>query len=429
MRSLLAAVLFVFPLAVPAQGMIIERPCREPVRRCPPVGARVERLSSDVRVRLDGRVLHFEIDEEFINRGGLIGEADYLFPMPAGAAFQDLALEINGEMTTGETMDAGEARRIYEEIVRRQKDPALVEWMGQGLLRTRIFPIQPGERKRVQVRYQMVAQREGDAVRIDHFRGGVTHSGVETGRRPEGRVRFTLRYPQSADYGRAYSPTHELRLVERGREVVAEVRGDAREVTVLLPVRRARRAAITVLPHANGGEDGFVLITLAPPALPPRVTPRDVTFVLDVSGSMRGRKMEQARAAGKQLLETLSPSDRFRIIDFASTVGSFRNGFVAAVIALVVIAIPLAWTGVQRTAEWMRATAGAPYVRAWIGDRDLTVREWSVEGETVSLLLAGPDEPGDAAELAQDLATAFGGPVTLAIDYTPTQREQVEAAP
>lgn len=106
-----------------------------------------------------------------------------------------------------------------------------------------------------------------------------------------------------------------------------------------------------------------------------------------------------------------------------------RNGFVAAVIALVVIAIPLVWTGVQRAGEWMRATAGAPYVRAWIGDRDLTVREWSVEGETVSLLLAGPDAPGDPAELAQDLATAFGGPVTLAIDYTPTQREQVDAAP
>lgn len=330
MRAAIAALLFIAPLALPAQGRVIPRPCPRPVPRCVPVVAsQVERLSSQVRVRLADRVLSYEIDEEFINRGGMIGEADYLFPLPGGAAFQDLALEINGEMTTGETMDAVEARRIYEEIVRLQKDPALVEWMGQGLLRTRIFPIAPGERKRVQVRYQVVAQREGDALRIDHFRGaGSPARGA--GRAPDERMRFTLLYPRTPEYGRAYSPTHLLTVVEQGREMQAEVRGNAREVTILLPVRRGNTAAITVLPHARSGDDGFALITLAPPPLPPRTTPRDVTFVLDISGSMRGRKMEQARAAGKQLLATLAPEDRFRLIDFASSVGTFRDAFVSA---------------------------------------------------------------------------------------------------
>jgi Ca-activated chloride channel family protein len=287
-------------------------------------------VSSDVQATLADGVLSFEIEEEFVNRGGLIGEADYLFPLPAGAAFQDLALEINGEMVSGETMDAREARRIYEEIVRRQKDPALVEWMGQGLLRTRIFPITPGERKRVQVRYQVVAQREGDALRIDHFRGRGAQQVSEARRDVGGRARFKLIYPRTEEYGRAYSPTHELRFDDEGRTRVAEVRGDARDVTILVPVRRGRNAAITMLPHAPGRDDGFALITLAPPALPPRVTPRDVTFVLDISGSMRGRKMEQARAAGRQLLASLSRTDRFRIIDFASSVGEFRATFVAA---------------------------------------------------------------------------------------------------
>ena len=58
--------------------------------------------------------------------------------------------------------------------------------------------------------------------------------------------------------------------------------------------------------------------------------PRDITFVLDVSGSMSGRKMEQARAAGKQLLGTLTRSDRFRMIDFSSDVRTFRDDFVDA---------------------------------------------------------------------------------------------------
>ncbi|MCU0483084.1 MAG: DUF389 domain-containing protein [Chloroflexi bacterium] len=106
-----------------------------------------------------------------------------------------------------------------------------------------------------------------------------------------------------------------------------------------------------------------------------------------------------------------------------------RNGFVAAVIALVIITIPLAVTGVDRATEWVRASTGAPLVREWIGDRDLEVRTWSVEGDVVTLLLAGPDEPAPAAELAGRLATAFGGPVELDVEYTPTRRERATAAP
>lgn len=106
-----------------------------------------------------------------------------------------------------------------------------------------------------------------------------------------------------------------------------------------------------------------------------------------------------------------------------------RIGFIAAVAALVVIAIPLVVTGTQRASEWVRATTGAPYVRAWIGDRDLEVREWTVAGDTVRLLLAGPDAPGDAQALAASLAAAFGGPVVLETEYVETATERVEAAP
>lgn len=106
-----------------------------------------------------------------------------------------------------------------------------------------------------------------------------------------------------------------------------------------------------------------------------------------------------------------------------------RNGFIAAVVALVIISIPLAATGLQRAGDWIRATTGAPYVRAWIGDRDLQVRQWAVEGDTVTLLLAGPDAPADAGTLAADLATAFGRPVTVDVEYVPSVRDRAEAAP
>jgi Ca-activated chloride channel homolog len=114
------------------------------------------------------------------------------------------------------------------------------------------------------------------------------------------------------------------------------VRGDARDVTLLIPVRRNAAAAISGLAYAPGNEDAFALLTVSPPAVSrAETTPRDVTLVLDVSGSMQGRKIEQARAAGKQLLGTLRPEDRFRLIDFSSDVRTFKDDFAAATSANV----------------------------------------------------------------------------------------------
>lgn len=307
----------------------------------------VIRQSSVVRVDLVDRVLRYEVTETFVNRGSRVGEADFMFPLPKGAAFQDLKLEINGEMVAGETMSADRARQIYEEIVRRQRDPALLEWMGYGLLRARVFPIAPGESKKVVVRFQTVAPREGDALRVDYFRGERTNQ-VGMNQRPEGHTSLVLTYPNDPMYGTAYSPTHSL-YDERYGDVAAdnyedrsfalsvrrsvrrvEVRDARGEVTLLIPIRRSSSAAISMLANAPGREDGFALITLSPPAVRPRAVPRDVTFVLDVSGSMSGQKMEQARAAGKQLLRTLSPMDRFRLIDFSSDVRTFRDDFSTA---------------------------------------------------------------------------------------------------
>jgi Ca-activated chloride channel family protein len=142
---------------------------------------------------------------------------------------------------------------------------------------------------------------------------------------------MSFTYPDSARYGAPYSPTHSVENVTtaRGKRTVT-LSGSGSEMTLLLPVRNTRSASISVLSHAAVGESGFALITLTPPVLPPRTTARDVVFVLDVSGSMAGSKMEQAREAGKQLLATLRNGDRFRIVTFSTGVSSFDDNFVAS---------------------------------------------------------------------------------------------------
>jgi Ca-activated chloride channel family protein len=341
-RAILAGVLCFTARAALAQGWIIPRPCimdvmppagegrpiRRPIRDC---GASIARSRSDVRVELADRVLRYEVEERFVNHGGTVGEADYIFPLPGGAAFQDLKLSINGQLVSGEMMNAGEARRIYEGIVRARRDPALVEWMGHGLVRARIFPLNPGEEKRVVIRFQSVAPREGDALRVDYFRGTPPSTTAPTSVRDNSASSFVLSYRPSDELGNPYSPTHRLDVEEHAGRREVRVRGDARDVTLLIPTRKPSAASIAMLPYAPGGEDGFALITVSPPATRrDETTPRDVTLVLDVSGSMSGGQMEQARAAGRQLLGTLRPSDRFRLIDFASDVHTFRDEFVQA---------------------------------------------------------------------------------------------------
>lgn len=346
------------PLALQAQGSLIPRPCGPaadcairpcaPDVPCPPQAwpSAIVRSSSHVRVELVDRVLRYEVDETFLNQGGRVGEADYVFPLPKNAAFQELTLSINGEQVAGETMNADRARGIYEEIVRRQRDPALVEWMGYGLLRARIFPVAPGEEKRVVVRFQVVAEREGDALRVDYHRGpvgaaavrrdddvdDVRPSGTRRVRQGEERDResFTLTLPARGQLGEPYSPTHTLDVSDANGRRRVSARGAGRDVTVLLPLRTGSEPAITMLANAPGSEDGFALITLSPPSAATRTTPRDVTFVLDVSGSMSGKKMDQARAAGRALLASLRPEDRFRLIDFSTDVRTFRDDFLFA---------------------------------------------------------------------------------------------------
>ena len=312
------------PAAVQAQGWVVPR-CDPAACRPLPFGRpQVVRTSSEVHAELADRVVKWEVRETFRNiTGGPLGEADYMFPLPQGAAFENLQLSINGELVSGETLGADEARRVYEDIVRRKRDPALVEWMGYGLLRARIFPLAAGEEKTVVVRFQSVAQREGDVLRLDYLRSDARSDSASDAE----RWNFTLNYPTHHGYGKPYSPTHNVAQVREGEVAIT---GPERAITVLVPIARSTGASIAVLPYRASNEDGFALISLTPPEGRAATTPRDITFVLDVSGSMNGKKIDQAKAAGRQLVQSLRSGDRFRLIDFSTDVRTFRDGWAPA---------------------------------------------------------------------------------------------------
>ena len=300
----------------------------EPVRPLPIPRGAVTKIRSAVQVTVTGRVARVSVEEWFRNDGALLDEASYLYPLPGEATFSDFSLWQGDRELKGEPMDAGQARAIYEEIVRRKRDPALIELAGHGLVRARVFPIAAGETRKITLRYTQLLDRVGDAWRFRYVTG--TGPGATAARG------FRIAVDSASRFGDPYSPTHRLtsrRDADRLEVTLADsaARGD---FELFLPLARGL-VGLSLITSQPVGEDGFFMLLLAPggsggTGATPSVS-RDLVAVLDVSGSMSGEKLDQARAALVQLLGGLRSGDRFRVISFGSGVRRFATGWTPAV--------------------------------------------------------------------------------------------------
>jgi Ca-activated chloride channel homolog len=313
-------------LALAIPGSAMAQGWLEPAR--PRAGASIQRLKTEVRVEVTGNVATVVVDEWFQSDGPALGEVDYLYPLPRDAVFTSFSLYQGEEELRGEIMDAQRAREIYQEIVRRRKDPALIELVGLGLLRARVFPLDPGEARRVTLRFTMVLDRAGDALHL-RYAGGVPAStscwnGGSTA--PNGcagapsPASLEVRVAPGSRFLDPFSPTHSLRTQRDGEVMVVRAQGSlAGSFSLFLPLAR-EGLGLTLVTHRPAGEDGYFLLSLSPGRGEAPPEPRDVTVVLDVSGSMSGEKIRQARGALQDLLGTLTPGDRFRLMAFSNAV-------------------------------------------------------------------------------------------------------------
>src|SRR5437867_4441362 len=157
----LSRVLVPLVLASPIASALTAQGWIEPIR--PQPRGTIEKVRSAVQVAVTGRVARVTVEEWFRNNGPFLDEANYLYPLPGEAVFSDFSLWQGDRELKGEPMDAAQARAIYEDIVRRKRDPALIELAGHGLLRARVFPIAPGETRKITLRYTQLLDRVGDA--------------------------------------------------------------------------------------------------------------------------------------------------------------------------------------------------------------------------------------------------------------------------
>lgn len=337
LATLLALAVFSVVGAVPAQAhgiivtdggdvIIIEGPGRRPHPRPTPrnpvrlKGHRVEAVLKD-------RVADVTVEQVFHNDSNRQLEGTYLFPLPEGASVSRFAMTMGGRMVEGEIMEAEQARRIYTDIVRRRKDPGLLEYLGRGLFRARVFPIEPHKDLTIRLSFQQIVPENDGTM---EFRYPLATSRLHGD--PVESVVLSVKVESEADIKAIYSPSHEVAVVrdgERRADVSYERSGLKQENDFLLYIGRSPEdVGFTFLSHKAAGEDGTFLAVIAPSTDVPedQLAPKDVVYVLDTSGSMaENDKIGQAKKALEYGVRVLRPGDRFNIVGFAGQVRPFRD--------------------------------------------------------------------------------------------------------
>src|SRR5678810_881619 len=126
--------------------------------------APLEVTSHHVEVKIDSQVAVTSIDQEFYNPNDQRLEGTYMFPVPKGAHVDKFSMEIGGKSVDAELLPAEKARQIYEDIVRKMRDPALLEYAGRDLFKVGIFPIEPRSRKPIKISYTELLRSDAGTV-------------------------------------------------------------------------------------------------------------------------------------------------------------------------------------------------------------------------------------------------------------------------
>lgn len=271
------------------------------------------------------------------NDSDFIAEGTFLFPIPSDAAVTGLTLWIDGEAVTGEILEGETARRTYEDIIRRTLDPALLEFVDDGLLRLSVFPIPAESTRTVEIEYRQILADDGGLVRYRHPLAAEANAEI-------GKISARIEIRDSSDIKAVHSPTHDISVNRPdGNTAIVGFENDGDRATELVLYYSTDSGPISldVITHRQDG-DGFFLMLISPGlAADQQVVSKDVVLVLDTSGSMEGEKFAQAQNAARFVLDNLNPLDRFEVIAFATATDAYAGSLQPASEA----ALARSWVG------------------------------------------------------------------------------------
>ncbi len=297
---------------------LISGPAHHP-REIPPA-VKVEKIHAEVEI--NGHLAITTLTYTFSNAGGRPVEAVVMVPVPPAAAVREFSIEGMTTNSPAELLPKEEARRIYDETVRRMIDPGLLEFAGLGLIRSSVFPVPPGKSTSAKLVYEEV-------LAVDHGQWEYVLPRTEN---PTNATRWTisLRWRMPEGMPNAFCPTHEVASKSLDpNTLLLQTTGIPQpgtfKVVAQAPADAGPSLTVTTYPP-EGDEDGYFLIALAPPGGEKnRTLPRDVTVVIDRSGSMAGEKLDVVKSAVGQIIEGLDEVEKFNLVAYNESVSPFSK--------------------------------------------------------------------------------------------------------
>jgi Ca-activated chloride channel family protein len=334
---------------------------------------------TDARAVLSGPVAHTVLRQEWTNPNLISVEGTYIFPLPDNAAVTALRMTVGSRRIEAEMRRREEARAVYEQAKSQGRVAALLDQERANIFAQRVANISPGEPIEVTIEFdhelrcddgaceyilptvvgpRFVPARQGDPGRIDP---PVTPPGIETGH----RLTFALDMDEGMPIHDLESPSHRMAIRETGfgraqvrldseegarldRDVIVRFRLGGREAEFGVLAWRAGRSA-------SGGDDpagsatgsapgsaegrtwwgapesgpgserpgeapGIFTLFLMPPVeseAEAQATPRELTFILDCSGSMKGEPIEASKEVVRRALRAARASDTLQVLRFS----------------------------------------------------------------------------------------------------------------
>ena len=277
-------------------------------------------------VRIVQQVATTTLDVGLTNPTGQQQQAEMLIPVPDGAVLRGFVFAGSASEPTAKLLPKGEAQAIYRSIVAKLKDPALLEFAGYNLVRSSVFPVAARGTQRVRLIYEHVLPADGN--RIDYVLP--RSESFEATATP---WKISVKVQSKSAISAVYSPSHQIAVERPANEqalvrVAGETKLDPGPFRLSYLVEgNGLTASLLAYPDARIGGGYFLLLAGVPAgnrAAGPTIK-REVTLVIDRSGSMQGEKIEQARAAALQVVEGLETGEAFNIVDYSDSVARFAE--------------------------------------------------------------------------------------------------------
>ena len=347
-----------FSYHVRAQGVIIPiicdvRPCPRPIPR-PGLPNALPVKSINLDTKINGQVATTHVEQVFRNDTQWTLEGTYFFPIPETASIVEFAIWENGKKLVGEVRSREEARRIYDEIVRRQRDPGLLEYAGKDLFQASIFPIPANSDKKLELTYTQVLKAENGTVSYRYPLG----TGHNVWARPQpmpmeevmpirrempgrpvpqqfGTVSGTIEITGREALRNIYSPTHQIDTKMKGEtsaRVSFETKNNDSDFQLFYGLSD-NDFGMSLVTYREPGKDGYFLLMLSPKddVSERELVNKDIVFVLDTSGSMADEgKIDKAKKALLFGIKTLRDGDRFNVVNFAGEEHLMERGLITA---------------------------------------------------------------------------------------------------